>query len=104
MNCREWLEIKALETILSESSIQYTPIMGILSKIEERSPDRTLEDYYKLDIDFHKSIIEMSKNRVILQAWNNLASVIYTLLSVNASSEYKERLYSWNLKKNIKTL
>jgi DNA-binding GntR family transcriptional regulator len=65
--------------------------MKVMAEIEEKDSDRTLEDYYKLDINFHKCILMMSGNNAILQAWNNIASVIYTLLSVNASREYKER-------------
>lgn len=88
---RQWLELKALETLLAADSIQYTQLIGVLSQIEEKNVIRSVEDYYKLDILFHKSILVMSGNRAILQAWANMASVIHTLMTVNASSEYKER-------------
>ena len=88
---REWLELKAVETLLSSGPILYSPLMGVLAQIEQDDPERTVEDYYKLDVLFHKTILQMSRNRAILQAWETMSSVIYSLLSVNASSEYRER-------------
>jgi DNA-binding GntR family transcriptional regulator len=87
---REWLELKAVGTILSSGSIRYSPLMGVLAEIEHGDPSRTVEDYYKLDLMFHRVVLRMSGNRAILQAWETLSPVIYTLLSINASSDYRE--------------
>ena len=88
---RDWLELKALEILLSSGSIRYSPLIGVLGQVERDDPERTVEDYYKLDIMFHKTIIRMSGNRAILLAWETMSSVIYSLLGVNAGSEYRER-------------
>jgi DNA-binding GntR family transcriptional regulator len=64
--------------------------MGVLAQIEQKDQDRTVEDYYKLDVMFHRVILRMSNNRAILQAWETMSPVIYTLLSINASSDYRE--------------
>lgn len=88
---REWLEVKAVETLLDAGSIRYSPLMGVLALIEKDDPGRTMEDYYKLDIMFHRVILQMSGNRAILQAWETLSPVISTLLGINAGSDYRER-------------
>jgi len=88
---REWLELKAVDTLVNSGSIRYSQLLGILSQIEQDDPNRTVEDYYKLDILFHKTILQISNNRAILQAWDTMSSVIYTLLSINTSNEYEER-------------
>jgi DNA-binding GntR family transcriptional regulator len=88
---RAWLELKAVEVLLSAGAIRYSPLLGVLGEIERDDPDRGVEDYYKIDVLFHKTILQMSGNRAILQAWETMSSVIYSLLSVNASREYRDR-------------
>ena len=78
-------------SILSSGSIRYSPLMGVLTLIEKDDPDRTVEDYYKLDILFHRTILQMSGNRAILQAWETMSPVIYTFLGINAASDYRDR-------------
>ena len=57
---REWLEVKAIKTILSSESLRYSPLMNVLAQIEYKDLDRTVEDYYKLDLLFHRVILRMS--------------------------------------------
>ena len=88
---REWLELKAMAILLSSGNIPYSPLLGVLGDIEREDPNRTVDDYYKIDVLFHRTILQMSGNRAILQAWETMSSVIYSLLSVNTSNEYREQ-------------
>lgn len=86
---RKYLELKAVQVLIKSESVRYSPLVQILSDLENREDDTDISNYYEeSDIDFHRKLIQASENRAILQAWETMSSVFITLLRVH-NMKYK---------------
>jgi GntR family transcriptional regulator, gluconate operon transcriptional repressor len=86
---RKLLELKAVQVLIKSESVRYSPLVQILSELENRDDNTNISDYYEeSDIDFHRKLIQASDNRAILQAWETMSSVFITLLRVH-NMKYK---------------
>ncbi len=91
---REWIETKAVKSLLQPQLVKYSAFVSVLESLEQLSPKTELDEYYAKDLEFHRVLVKLAGNRAILLAWETMSSVIYTLLSVNASSRYEEHYKS----------
>lgn len=94
---RKFLELKAVQVLIKSESVRYSPLVQILSELENRDDNTDISDYYEeSDIDFHRKLIQASDNRAILQAWETMSSVFITLLRVHNlkyKSDYIDRFF-----------
>lgn len=98
---RLYLEKKAIDIIINSSDIKYKPLLELFSQIEykdipanKKNNEENIDIYYESDINFHTIIIAISNNRAILQAWETISSIIYTLLRINATEDYRRQYVS----------
>jgi GntR family transcriptional regulator, gluconate operon transcriptional repressor len=94
---RKFLELKAVQVLIKSDSVRYSPLVQILSDLENREGNTDISNYYEeSDIDFHRKLIQASNNRAILQAWETMSSVFITLLRVHNlkyKSDYIDRFF-----------
>lgn len=83
------LERKALELNIANPLTNFHPLLDvidILSKINNEQPEEQLTAIVtRVDIQFHRSIMIMAENHSMLQAWNTMANVLYSVLSITNS-------------------
>ncbi len=79
---RKHLETTAVIEILSQETINYTPLIEFLDKTQNVKSDSVLE-YIKRDIDFHRSVIAMANDRYLLSAYNSIAPTLYSIFKIN---------------------
>ena len=93
---RELVEIRAVEYIFEEEVNFFSPILDVLQRIENsalgRTPGET--DWFDLDVQFHRAIIESSGNHALLKAWNINSPIMYALLVMNTTKDYREQYIS----------
>jgi DNA-binding GntR family transcriptional regulator len=96
---RLMLEKHALELILVSTSFNYRPLFDILETFEAyRKKSKTSEissaETSFLDIQFHRSLINMLENNPLLVAWNSMANVFQAILEItNMTSASFEEFY-----------
>ncbi len=101
---RKILELKAVQVLIKSESVRYSPLVQILSELENRDDNTDISDYYEeSDIDFHRKLIQASDNRAILQAWETMSSVFFTLLRVH-NMKYKNDYIDKFFKRHKKIL
>lgn len=87
---RIYLEQTAVRQLGAERS-DYRPILEAVQRIAASSDDdaRRLLD---IDMAFHRSVIEASRNRALLQAWDAISGVIQAICRLNLtdSQEYRQ--------------
>lgn len=85
---REYLELTAVEQILKDTG-DFTFLTELLREIASCPDDMNI----MLDIDsrFHKAVVESSRNRALLLAWNNVFGVLSEIFRLNTttSAEYE---------------
>lgn len=86
---RQYYENEAIKTIFRSKTRMYSKIVDILSRLDELSvaePDSvSFGETMALDVDFHRSIIEMSGNKYILKGYEMLAPTLHTLFEINVA-------------------
>ncbi|SEN98476.1 GntR family transcriptional regulator [Paenibacillus sp. OV219] len=94
---RLMLEYKALELIIANEMVDFYPLFSIIEQIREinatiQDGNEPADDWVQaitaVDIQFHRSIMIMSENVPMLQAWNLLASTMYTALTISNRSNF----------------
>lgn len=99
---RLYLETKALEIILAQPMVNYGPLVSALDMITSQIHHLDVRQVLDIDVKFHRGLFIAADNRPLLRCWNNLASVIYTVLAVNASTDYsKDYVYEFYAKHKI---
>ncbi|QGQ94300.1 GntR family transcriptional regulator [Paenibacillus psychroresistens] len=97
---RLMLEKKALEMIISSSTFNYRPIFDIMETFDayrKQTTDKeiTSAETSFLDMQFHRSIINMLENNPLLVAWNSMANVLQAILEItNMTSANFEEFYN----------
>jgi DNA-binding GntR family transcriptional regulator len=86
---RLMLESKALEICIANPLTNFhslLDVIDILSEINNKLPkDQLTAIVSSVDVQFHRSIMFMAENQSMLQAWNTMANVLYTVLSITNS-------------------
>ena len=90
---REMIEKRAVEYIFEEEVNFFSPILDVLQRIENAALGKTEgnTDWFDLDVQFHRAVIESSGNQALLRAWNINSPIMYALLVLNTSKEYREQ-------------
>ncbi|OCT15441.1 hypothetical protein A8709_15295 [Paenibacillus pectinilyticus] len=97
---RLMLEKRVLELILVSTSFNYRPLLDIMETFDEyRKKAQTTEilssETSFLDIQFHRSLINMLDNNPMLVAWNSMANVFQAILEItNMTSASFEEFYT----------
>ncbi|QGQ94268.1 GntR family transcriptional regulator [Paenibacillus psychroresistens] len=97
---RLMLEKKALELILISNSFNYRPIFDIMETFEayrkkSLTTEITSSETSFLDVQFHRSLINMLENNPLLVAWNTMANVFQAILEItNMTSSSFEEFYN----------
>ena len=89
---RNYYELTSVKTIFESKNLVYSRLVETLSRLESLkglSPEEILE----LDVDFHRSIIEMSGNKYILKGYENIAPMLYTLFLISITL-YEKQFFS----------
>ncbi|OCT15440.1 hypothetical protein A8709_15290 [Paenibacillus pectinilyticus] len=93
------LEKRVLELILVSTTFNYRPLLDIMETFEQyRKKSQTTEimsaETSFLDLQFHRSLINMLDNNPILTAWNSMANVFQAILEItNMTSASFEEFY-----------
>ncbi|MBB6670789.1 GntR family transcriptional regulator [Cohnella nanjingensis] len=91
---RLMLEKRALELIIANEMVDYFPILSVVDQIREINNANKIEDltatFSTVDIQFHRSIMIMSENQAILQAWNLMANTLYAVLTISNNTFYTD--------------
>lgn len=86
------LEEKAIQIIFEANRSAYGPLVEALGRIEKLYKERDPEtDWYDLDIQYHRAIIQLADNVPLRNAWEVNASMIYALMQLNTTKGYKEQ-------------
>lgn len=84
------LENRALEIIFEEASMHLEPMIQIFSQIEAcRKLPRDEVDWYLLDIQFHRALMRMARNRPLLTAWETNMNVMHAVMYSNTIQPYE---------------
>jgi DNA-binding GntR family transcriptional regulator len=91
------LESKALELVFANSSFVYRPLFENMELLETymkkaEITEIPVEETSMLDIQFHRSLLQMAENRPMLVAWETMVNIFQLLLEITnmTSSSYKK--------------
>ena len=86
---RNYIELSAVEAICRAKTRSYAPLVRSLEELEtlKQQPDA---DYVDADIDFHRSVIAMGQNRILLSAYDNISPILYTIFTISVFT-YEEQ-------------
>ena len=79
---RNLLEITAVKMVFEKKLKSYSNMLESFIRLESLSK-ASREAYFEYDVDFHHSIIEMSGNKYILHAYENIAPILYTMFQIS---------------------
>ncbi len=88
---RWMIENRAVEIILEKRTTFFAPMLTTVRMIEQswniKDPST---DWYALDIDFHRAIVQTAENSPLLKAWEINIPVMYALMQLNTTRGYRE--------------
>lgn len=88
---RWMIENRALEIAIKEHTTFFSPLLTVLQKIEICAADKSIEtDWYDLDVQFHRALVQTAKNTPLLKAWEINSPIMYALMNLNTTKDYKE--------------
>ena len=87
---RLYFETKALEIVLQQPMVNYGILVSALDVVASKVHELDIQQLFDIDVKFHRGLFIAADNRPLMRCWNNLAPVIYTVLSVNASTDYSK--------------
>jgi DNA-binding GntR family transcriptional regulator len=90
------LEKRAVECIFAGRSCPLSPVLEVLHKVEDAAirEDKDETDWFNLDIQFHRAMVAASGNRALLKAWEINSPIMYALLALNTTKDYREQYIS----------
>lgn len=99
---RLYFETKALEIILQQPMVNYGNLVSALDLVTSKVHQLDIQQLFDIDVKFHRGLFLTADNRPLMRCWNNLASLIYAVLSVNASTDYsKDYIYEFYEKHKV---
>jgi GntR family transcriptional regulator of gluconate operon len=85
------IENRALEIAINDKDTFFSPILEVLHKIEIYDLDKHSDvDWYDLDIQFHRALVQSANNMPLVKAWEINAPVMYALMNLNTTKDYNE--------------
>lgn len=93
---RKHLETESAKIIIDSHNIIYTPLIAPLERCLQKESDSSYKEsemnfYIELDMQFHRSLVQIAGNRPIYRAWCAMAPVMNNMLSINLSEDYKRQ-------------
>ena len=88
---RWMIENRAIEIALEKRTTYFLPLITVLRQIELMSKEEQEQaDWYALDIDFHRALVQTADNGPLLKAWEINSPVMYALMQLNTTKGYRE--------------
>lgn len=88
---RWMIENRAIEIALEKRTTFFTPLIAVLRQIEQMSKAAQQQaDWYAIDIDFHRALVQTADNSPLLKAWEINSPVMYALMRLNTTKGYRE--------------
>lgn len=85
------LENRAVEIAWERRTMAFAPMLKVLKRIEQSSKEPPEEtDWFALDLDFHAALIKAADSKPLLTAWEMTRPMMYALLELNTTTDYKE--------------
>lgn len=79
-------ERRALEIAIGHPDTNFHPLLHVIDQMQALNKQREIENFTQaitsVDIQFHRSFMIMADNEFMLRAWNAVANVLYTVLSI----------------------
>lgn len=87
---RNYLERTAVRQLMSCGERNLLPVMEIMQKVVG-DDGSSLDDTLDIDSAFHRAVIEASRNKALLQAWDTISGVMSAVFRLNMteSQEYQ---------------
>ena len=81
-----WLiENRSLEIIFNNKGSVYPEMAEALGKIENKyNAHFDYEDWNDIDIQFHRALVHSAGNLFLMNAWNSMVQILYTLMQFHA--------------------
>lgn len=86
---RNYLELSAVKSICRAKTRTYTPLVEMLQNLEELK-EGTGADYLSADIDFHRAVIAMGRNRFLLSTYDTISPILHTVFTISIMT-YEEQ-------------
>ncbi len=88
---RWMIENRAVEIVLEKRTTFFTPMLTVLRRMEQlNSENREDIDWYAIDIEFHRALVQTADNNPLLKAWEINTPVMYALMQLNTTQGYRE--------------
>lgn len=88
---RWMIENRAIEIALEKRTTYFLPLITALRRIEMMDKkEQEQADWYAIDIDFHRSLVQTADNIPLLKAWEINSPVMYAMMQLNTTKGYKE--------------
>lgn len=87
------LEKMALEMVDAEKDIDIDHLLEIHAKLAEAINDEDTTVFAQLNVDFHRSIVELSDNEMLLKMWNQVSFPMFVKNSLDYTDANIKDLY-----------
>lgn len=88
-NMRKVLEKEAVKRVLLADFVDFSPLyssIAIFNETEKECDDLMKINRFKANEQFHRSLIEMTNNRSLLQCWSTIEPTILALTKFNSAT------------------
>jgi DNA-binding GntR family transcriptional regulator len=83
---RAYIETKALQIALDNPHTNFHPLLNAVDLLTDIYKKETIDNFTQtitsVDIQYHRSILIISDNQPMLHAWNTMANVLSTILTI----------------------
>ena len=93
---RVWLEKKAMETLLREDYVDYTPLIQVMNSMQEemnKGEDADPVIMAQLGFNIHVAMFQICGNRAIFQAWKPASGIMQEIVHINGFYSPAEETY-----------
>lgn len=84
------LESEAIRLVLEQKSVNYAPLAEAVHNLEELTDEPNLavlhKERQKVHEEFHRTIVEMSGNKALIQCWITQQPLQFALSTINAET------------------
>lgn len=86
---RSVLECQADAAIVAQERADYGSLTRLLQLLDAVGQTADYDAYCRIDLEFHRTMVGLSGNRALLQAWETTAPIMLALLRLNADEDYR---------------
>ncbi len=79
---RRHIELTSIRQVFESGHKYCSPMLGALGAVAA-SDGKNARELLVIDTDFHRSIVASSRNKALLQAWENMAGLLYAIFNLN---------------------